>query len=84
MLVQSHCGEIELLPALPSAWRSGRIDGIRVRGGYELSLDWENGKLTRCLIESPGDAMPVIRCAGRIIDPATDKRFTVTLFKKTP
>lgn len=84
MLLQSHCGEIELLPALPTSWKSGRIDGIRARGGYELSFNWENGKLTRCLIESPGDTMPVIRYEGCIIDPATDKRFTVNLCKKTP
>ncbi len=84
MLVQSHCGEIELLPALPSEWRSGRIDGLRARGGYELSLEWENGKVTRCRIDSPGGTMPVIRSEGRIIDPATDKRFTLNLGKTNP
>jgi alpha-L-fucosidase 2 len=52
MLAQSHAGEIHLLPALPSAWRSGRIAGIRARGGFELDLAWTDGGLRRATLRS--------------------------------
>lgn len=52
MLVQSHCGYIELLPALPSAWKSGEVNGLVARGNFTVSEKWENGKLTKAEIFS--------------------------------
>jgi alpha-L-fucosidase 2 len=55
MLVQSHQRCIHLLPALPSAWKSGRIDGIRARGGYTLSIEWQHATLKTAALKSIRD-----------------------------
>lgn len=64
MLLQSHTGDIKLLPALPLSWSEGRVKGLRARGGYTLDFAWAKGLVTEavvtctvsglCSLEAPG------------------------------
>jgi hypothetical protein len=84
LLLQSHTDAIELLPALPTPWKSGQISGLRARGNFEVSLAWANGELTKCQIDSHSGVVPVVRYRGEVIDLKRDARISLTLVAKSP
>ena len=73
MLIQSHSGEVSLLPALPKAWPDGAFRGLRARGGLEVDLTWRAGKPTEAKLRSAPGGTYRIRVPGRDPQPITLK-----------
>ena len=67
MLLQSHDGAIDILPALPGAWSDGSFRGFRARGGFRVSAEWKDGRVTRCEVEGKPGACGVLRVNGEEI-----------------
>lgn len=72
MLLQSHEGFIAPLPALPRAWATGAISGLRAVGGFELELRWEAMKLRRIELKSLAGNLAVIKVSANDISALTD------------
>ena len=66
-LIQSHAGEISLLPALPSGWaESGEVTGLRARGGYTVNMKWQKGRLVSAEISHPNGGPCTVRYHGGV------------------
>ena len=60
MLIQSHAGKLQLLPALPKAWDQGKISGLKARGAFEVSMEWEKNALKKgTIISHKGGVLPI-------------------------
>ncbi|MFI6479733.1 glycosyl hydrolase family 95 catalytic domain-containing protein [Nonomuraea sp. NPDC050663] len=62
MLLQSHTGVIDVLPALPRAWRDGSVHGLRARGNVTVSLTWRDGAATEVVLHAGSDGPLRVRC----------------------
>lgn len=78
MLVKDDGKEIVLLPALPEAWSSGSVRGLCLRGGMELSMEWEDGSVTGCLISGKGSGKRTVSVTvnGKRILLTVNQRFS--------
>eukprot|EP00825_Cyclidium_porcatum_P020467 TRINITY_DN23176_c0_g1_i1.p3 TRINITY_DN23176_c0_g1~~TRINITY_DN23176_c0_g1_i1.p3 ORF type:complete len:215 (+),score=6.00 TRINITY_DN23176_c0_g1_i1:618-1262(+) len=66
MLIQSHTGEITLLPALPDVWSTGSVKGLKARGGYVVDISWKNGKVVNYRIASENSGFANVRMNGEV------------------
>jgi len=66
MLLQSHAGEIELLPALPKAWPTGSVQGLKARGGFTVDIDWQAGRVTKYRLTSATPTAAQVRVNGQV------------------
>lgn len=62
MLMQSDGETIWLLPALPDAWQSGSVRGLRAKGGAKVDIEWNNGKITKAVVSGADEQVKIIRC----------------------
>ncbi len=76
MLLQSHAGEIILLPALPDEWDKGKVEGLMARGGFQMDMEWDNGKLTRVKVLSKLGNTCNISSGEKVIKLNTEKGIT--------
>jgi alpha-L-fucosidase 2 len=65
MLLQSHAGEIEFLPALTKSWPSGSPGGLCARGDFEVDIAWRDGKLLNAAVRAKNGGVCKIRYGGK-------------------
>jgi len=82
MLIQSHDGFIELLPALPDAWKTGSFKGFCARGGFVVDAAWENGAVTAFTIASRHGAACEVRTGGKVYPLTIAKGERITVLVK--
>jgi len=77
MLLQSHLDELHLLPALPDAWATGNVNGLKARGAFTVNIDWKDKQLVSATITSAKGS----KCVVRTAEPVTVKGVSVKSVK---
>jgi alpha-L-fucosidase 2 len=83
MLLQSHTDEIVLLPALPNAWATGSVRGLRARGAYVVDLVWRDGKLTKATIHAERGGPIRLRWADQTWELKSEPGQTLTVYPES-
>lgn len=78
MLLQSHNDELHLLPALPSAWSEGSVNGMKARGGFTVDIFWKNGRLSEAVVCSQKGGECTVRTSSPVVVARTSKGRNVT------
>jgi alpha-L-fucosidase 2 len=76
MLLQSHTKYIDILPALPSALPEGEVKGLKARGGFEVSIKWNNGILQAVIVKSLAGQPLILRYKDHIVNLSTEQNRT--------
>jgi alpha-L-fucosidase 2 len=79
MLLQSHAGEVHLLPCLPDELPKGKVTGLMARGGHEVDIQWENGRLVQATIKSKLGNPAKVRYGAKVIEFPLEKGEEVKL-----
>ena len=79
LLLQSHMGFIQLLPALPDAWAEGSVEGLLARGNFEVDLHWANGQLMEAVITSNAGQPCQVRYGDQVLGFKTKKGQSYTI-----
>ena len=79
MLIQSHAGEVSLLPCLPNELPNGKVSGLMARGGHQVDMEWKNGQLIKATIKSKLGNPVKLRYGAKVIDFPIKKGSIITL-----
>jgi alpha-L-fucosidase 2 len=82
LLLQSHQGYLQLLPALPDAWPTGFVKGLRARGGFEVSISWDKGEIVEAEIYSHSGGLCSVQIDALVkseFQTVIGKRYTLSL-----
>ncbi len=81
LLLQSHTGILEFLPALPGVWKNGSVKGLKARGGFEVDAEWKNGELISATIKGENGKSGKYQYKGiaREFDIVKDNSYTIEL-----